>query len=318
MQHYPHNTISVTAGCTVSHRADTQALPPWLENPSRLISWWEMQKFQLEAALLVRDTLKVRSAGIAMAEQSGDPAYSLQRQAQILARDNVLAIHSTLSSLPPALASLGLHQSSATATSIANELSGFLQAGMPYQKQTAVCRIEEIERAITLEMQATLFLVMSRTDADLYQAPRKGWEEVNQRFPATMTDVEECSFCLACERYTAAVFHSMRIAEVGAIAIGNLVQIKDPKPGWSSVIRELRLIIHRKKFDELSDVEKKYRTFLSNWLPLLESVNTSWRDRISHVENRLFLDKDVDPRIAREIVAATQTFMRRLAEEFPN
>jgi hypothetical protein len=175
----------------------------------------------------------------------------------------------------------------------------------------------EIGKALQIvmdEMKERLFLYLPTERARYYQRPFDGWEEAIERFPQVRADVEEASRCFACDRYAGAIFHAMLIAEVGAIEVGKLIEICDPKPGWPSTIREMNRIVHREKYSDLKPVEKNHRDFLGQLLPLMESMQDAWRNKISHVENKLVLmSGEFSPQITEEIIVATRGFMRRLA-----
>jgi hypothetical protein len=75
----------------------------------------------------------------------------------------------------------------------------------------------ELEGRLIDEAEAKVFLALNIREADIYNNPRKGWEEIVERFPDTVTDIEEASKCFALSRYAAAIFHSVQVVEVGLI-----------------------------------------------------------------------------------------------------
>ena len=173
------------------------------------------------------------------------------------------------------------------------------------------------------EMQNQLFLHLPLNQAKRYMSPFLGWEEVVRRFPNTTADIEEAVRCFACDRYAGAVFHAMLVAEFGAIEVGRLVAVGDPKPGWPGTIREMRRIVHGTKHGgqpkPLTPLEHKHRNFLEQLLPLMESVQDGWRHKISHADNRIvFLSGEFSFQVAEEITTATRGFMRRLAMDLPS
>jgi len=56
----------------------------------------------------------------------------------------------------------------------------------------------------------------------MYLNPLKGWDTVIGRFPKMQYNVEESAKCFALERYGAAVFHILQVAEYGVIQVGKL------------------------------------------------------------------------------------------------
>jgi hypothetical protein len=88
----------------------------------------------------------------------------------------------------------------------------------------------ELEGRLIDEAEAKVFLALNIREADIYNNPRKGWEEIVERFPDTVTDIEEASKCFALSRYAAAIFHSVQVVEVGLIDLGKLIGTTDPCP----------------------------------------------------------------------------------------
>lgn len=179
-------------------------------------------------------------------------------------------------------------------------------------------QIENLASTIRYEMEDHLFLFVPSDRAKWYTTPRDGWEQVTARFPGIELDIEEAARCYACDRYAGAVFHAMLVAERGAIEIGRLIELNDPKPGWPATIREMQHVIHRTKYEDLKPVQQKHRPLLTQILPIMESMQEGWRNKISHVENRLVLmTSEFSPQVAEEILIATRAFMRRLATDLP-
>ena len=51
-----------------------------------------------------------------------------------------------------------------------------------------------------------------------------------------LLDIEEASKSYALERYTASVFHLMRVAEAGLVSIAKRVGLQNTRPGWEEAI----------------------------------------------------------------------------------
>jgi len=62
-----------------------------------------------------------------------------------------------------------------------------------------------------------------------------------QRFEETSDDIIEACRCFVADRFTASVFHLMRIVEYGLLEVARLAEINDPKPSWGAIL-ELSLI----------------------------------------------------------------------------
>jgi hypothetical protein len=175
----------------------------------------------------------------------------------------------------------------------------------------------ELQERLIDEMAGKSFWSLTIEEAEYYNNPKKGWEEIVNRFPDTISDVEEMSKCFALSRYPAAVFHSLQVIEAGVIKLGQFIEVSDPKPGWSATLNELNRIL-KKNYNDLTLFEKEHRDFFEQVKATIEALNNAWRNKISHVNGKLkLMTADFSPEIAEEILFATRAFMRRLADGLP-
>ena len=176
----------------------------------------------------------------------------------------------------------------------------------------------ELQGRLIDEMLGTVFLSLSPYEAVYYNKPRQGWEEIIDRFPRTLSDIEEARKCFALSRYAASVFHSIQIVEAGLIDLGGFIKVSDRKSGWTAVSNELNKIM-KKRYEDLTQFEKDNRLFLEQVQGTVEALKNAWRNKISHADGKLILmTKDFSPEVAEEILFATRAFMRRLATGLPS
>jgi hypothetical protein len=118
-------------------------------------------------------------------------------------------------------------------------------------------------------------------------------------------------------RYAGAVFHSVQIVEAGLIELGLFLKVTDPLSGWTAVSKALKVVIdkdHKKR----TRFEQRNFKFLEQLQGTVEGLKNGWRNKISHTQGRLVLmTADFSPDVAEEILFATRSFMRRLAEGLP-
>jgi hypothetical protein len=175
----------------------------------------------------------------------------------------------------------------------------------------------ELQERLIDETESKVFWALNIKESELYSNPRKGWEEIIERFPDTLTDVEEASKCLALSRYAAAIFHSIQVVEVGLIELGKLIGVTDPLSGWTATTNGLQRII-KKGHEARTPFEQQNFPFLEQVHATIEGLKNAWRNKISHAQGRLTLmTRDFSPEVAEEILFATRAFMRRLAEGLP-
>lgn len=97
----------------------------------------------------------------------------------------------------------------------------------------------ELQGRIFDELEQKLLFSLSIKESEYYRIPRNCWDGIINRFPESLTDVEEASKCFALSRYAASVFHSTQVVESGLIALGTYIGVNDPRSGWTAVTNKL-------------------------------------------------------------------------------
>lgn len=167
------------------------------------------------------------------------------------------------------------------------------------------------------ELEARVFLPVQPEYARYYREPLRDWEEVVDRFPQAISDVEEASKCYALGRYAASVYHLMQTLEHGLLALGVFMQVNDPKSGFTAVSNALQRVID-KKYQDRTDFERQHFAFFEQINGSVQAMKTAWRNKIDHAQSvPVLLSSDFTPAIAMEIHMATRGFMRRLATDLP-
>ena len=176
--------------------------------------------------------------------------------------------------------------------------------------------LQELRERIEDELESHHFLHLHQSEAERFASPTKHWEEVETRFPLLRINIEESSKCFALQRYGAAVFHVVLVAEYGVIAIAKLMNVAGDKPGWGQLAKLEKLI--EVEYPKRDAHTQQHSKLLEAVVPLATVVKDSWRHKLTHVDNQLvWVDTDFGPNVAEEIITATRGFMRRLASELP-
>ena len=281
--------------------------PPWQAALSRLVSWWDMERFDADhfcalAAEMERQAAWYRNN----AGKSSPGAIPTWNQFQTL--------QGKLDNLVVECKAIGLRDSADSITEFRNSFAP--KWGPTYER--VGWHLDEIAKGIQREMKRTLFLYVPQQRSELYESPLEKWQAVIERFSPTSTDIEEGCKCFALDRYAGAVFHMVRVTEHGIIEIGHVFDSKDPKPGWRSVRTLVDRIVDGTPFKQLTSFEQKHFPFLEQVRPLMIAMERAWRDKISHAANDLILlSGDFQPGVAEDIMNATLAFMRRLASDLP-
>lgn len=175
---------------------------------------------------------------------------------------------------------------------------------------------EELVNRLKDELQEHCFLKIDPDAADRYLLPTKTWERVIERFGVHF-DVEEASKCFALGRYTACVFHLMRVVETAVLRLQEFLDKPDPKAHFGSVIGKLERLNNKTEFNDLPERLKPCRSFLIGILPQLHAVKDSWRDKVSHVDG-VIVPKDVfTEEMASGVYSATLLLMEKLVDGLP-
>jgi hypothetical protein len=176
----------------------------------------------------------------------------------------------------------------------------------------------ELQGRLVDEMRGRLFFSLDLAEAEHYMWHWKGWEEVFYRFPNTMTDVEEARKCLPLGRYTAAVFHLMRVTEAAVLELQCFLDTApDPKAHFGSVLQRLEHLQQKTAFKDLPNHLKPYVGFLNDVLPQLHGVKDAWRNKVSHVDDRIIIADVFTEEMALGIYDATLLLMKKLASGLP-
>ena len=178
-------------------------------------------------------------------------------------------------------------------------------------------QITIIRQSLMTELEARVFVPIAPDHARYYREPTKDWEEVIERFPDAVSDIEEAGKCYALGRYAASVFHGIQVVEHGLLSLGEFMQIADPKSGFTAVANELRRVTTKRHSDR-SDFEKKHFAFFEQMYGSVEALKTAWRNKVYHAQGKsTVMTADFSPAVAIEIYMATRGFMRRLATDLP-
>jgi hypothetical protein len=142
-------------------------------------------------------------------------------------------------------------------------------------------------------------------------------QKVLERFPEISDDVFDAAQCFIHYSSTACVFHLMRIVEVGVLKVARLADIQDPKPSWGAILSKLERLTQRTQYQDLPPSIQPHIGLIRKLLPKLHAIQHAWRNKVSHVENKLIPTDAINEEVATEVMSAVQAFMRMLASELP-
>lgn len=128
-------------------------------------------------------------------------------------------------------------------------------------------------------------------------------------FPSAAYELDEAGKCLALDRSTAAVFHLMRMMEIGLRAMSACLALPPPtKAGdrnWGTMLRAINSAIEAKTKSGAWSGDD--RAIFAELYASVEAVRIAWRNATMHVENKYTADE------AEHIFIAVRGFMKKLA-----
>jgi hypothetical protein len=143
---------------------------------------------------------------------------------------------------------------------------------------------------------------------------------VKNQFPSAGRDVKAAGDCFAAECSAAAVFHLMRVAEVGLRSLvrdrrvplaGKQLAEKD----WSQVLKKLEVAVFQlraaptNKWGGAEFIKDRQIAFYNDLLQELRSFDDAWKTHVSNPGAAVFYERDQ----AGEILRHVRAFMQKLA-----
>jgi hypothetical protein len=147
------------------------------------------------------------------------------------------------------------------------------------------------------------FLIVPPELIDLYRQPKPAFgAEVEAKFPQMSEDISESGKCLALGRATAAVFHLMRVMEIGTQKLGDKLNVQlSSEKRWQNILDEVNKAI--KALDHKAAETKAYAATAAH----LYNVKLAWRNEVMHPKQTYTQEEAI------KVHSAVDTFIRDLA-----
>jgi hypothetical protein len=157
------------------------------------------------------------------------------------------------------------------------------------------------------DMKSVCALTLPLQSAERYERPEESFGRATiEAFISTEFDVQEAGKCFALQRFTACVFHCMRIMEVGLEALANELRI-DVATNWNKALNLVEKEIRGRSVATHGEAWKSDEAFFSEAATHFRVVKNAWRNHTMH-KREVF-----DEERARGILQSTADFMRHLA-----
>ena len=279
---------------------ETKALPPWERNGRGVVSLLEMLQFY------------ARTFFKAFAQLNAFERLALDEDRETQANPNL--VQSLFAELRDLTEDAAMHGLDSVVLQCQRMMQKMQERQMRLKCGEVRDDLHNLRTRFEDEFHQHLFLHLTLKEGDAFNNPDKHWKEVVTRFPKVRYNIEESTKCFALNRYGAAVFHILQVAEYGVIQVGDVFGVLGDKPGWSCLKRLQGLIAV--PYPQRTPLAQQHTKLLENVVPLALVVKDSWRHKLDHVDNQIrWVDTDFSPQVAEEIISATRGFMRKLASD---
>ena len=169
--------------------------------------------------------------------------------------------------------------------------------------------IQELKRSIDTDLSIAVFMTVDESTIDYYKKRNLFGKRVAKHFPSSAHDIEEAGKCIALDRWTAVVFHLMRVMEVGLRVVAK--SLNDPNldparnPSWDAMLKKCDGELQKPAAQRCPEWNSDSQ-FFANATANLRAVKDAWRNPTMHIEAVYTED------MAMDIWAAVRTFTRHL------
>lgn len=156
---------------------------------------------------------------------------------------------------------------------------------------------------LLFDLKREAFFHMPESHAKRYNAKDPFGVDVTKDFPSALFDVLEAGNCFACGRYTASVYHSMRVLEHGLNAfLTEFPKLTPRTPNWGDILGEIE-----KEVTGLPKSHAKKEQYLG-LVTDFKIFKDAWRNDVAHIGSQYKID-DAD-----SIYRHVRRFMQGLAK----
>lgn len=238
-----------------------RSVPHWEANPYGLVSRWDMEVFSASEFYRIARALERYFSGVGTVND-------LKRIGNINVAESCAKLGLTLSMSQ--VKRLSKHLAERPAQEDA-------AAGKKFSEVT-VELMKGLQDRIQDEMEERLFLYLPSDEAEFYNSSESFFSrEAFAKWPNLLEDASESIKCVALSRYTASVFHLMRIMEFAVQKLGDKLGVHfTEEKNWQVILDQVN-----KKIKELDQTAKATRT-LASVSANLYNVKLAWRNEVMH------------------------------------
>jgi hypothetical protein len=139
---------------------------------------------------------------------------------------------------------------------------------------------------IEQELNDKLFLFLDKKEAELFESAEPFGSKVTSAFPSANRELQEAAKCIALDKGTASVFHSMRAVESGIRSLANEVGKTFDVQQWNVILNEIESEIGKMRRNGIPGLSKQDKDeklqFLSRAAAQIGYFKDGWRNYVSH------------------------------------
>ena len=164
--------------------------------------------------------------------------------------------------------------------------------------------LEELGNRLQDECSLRHFLSLTESERRYYEANEALFgNEVNNKLPSVISDLDEAAKCFALGRYTGSVFHLMRIMEIGVQEFGTKLGVHlANETVWQKILDQAN-----KKIRDMSPKAPDTTRYASISAHLY-NVKLAWRNEVMHPKATYTADE------AERVIQAVRGFMVDLVD----
>jgi len=282
---------------------------PWEVSSCGLVDWWEMESFSAAivfwAGWMMQSILTdCLTAGL---KDSTLSLVALNVQLDEQTKENA---KQSFKFIQTHVGKIGLQITSETINDVLKEID------RPEQPPTYHWMIEttrHLRKLMQREMKGKVFLYITPEKAKFFPTEKSQYplnEQVFDSFPSATYDTNEAAWSLATSRSTAAVFHLMRILEIGLGRLGKEFGVSLAYTNWEPALREIESKIREMHKDpswkDRADC-KEQQEFYAQAASHFGILKDAWRNYTMHARGKYTEEE------AELIFSNVKAFMQKLA-----
>ena len=190
--------------------------------------------------------------------------------------------------------------------------------------QALESEIRHIKESLMVDLSADCFVRIEKHLAGLIDNEELLGPKVSVAFPSVLRDAKEAGNCLATDCNTAAVFHLMRVAEIGLRALAKDRNVSYPHSSvddqqCGTIITSLDSKLNAlrgadKKLWPSEAIKNEQIRFYHSATIELRSFNEAWRKHVCHGDAAAFYDSNQALSIFTHVRAFMQLLASRITE----